>query len=95
MVERHLQTFHHREKKKVRLRVTLVEKCRIESHRAVAGRCRFALCGKLKLTVVVAQLPSFVDWFGWCTWDAFYTDVTAEGVKQGLKRLVKKRARSK
>ncbi|CAD6215103.1 unnamed protein product [Miscanthus lutarioriparius] len=48
VVERHLQTFHHREKKK---------------------------------------LPSFVDWFGWCTWDAFYTDVTAEGVKQGLKSL--------
>uniref|UniRef100_J3LTZ8 galactinol--sucrose galactosyltransferase n=1 Tax=Oryza brachyantha TaxID=4533 RepID=J3LTZ8_ORYBR len=48
VVERHLQTFHHREKKK---------------------------------------LPSFVDWFGWCTWDAFYTDVTAEGVKQGLQSL--------
>ncbi|KAF8646173.1 hypothetical protein HU200_065942 [Digitaria exilis] len=29
----------------------------------------------------------FVDWFGWCTWDAFYTDVTAEGVKQGLQSL--------
>jgi len=37
--------------------------------------------------VVVAQLPSFVDWFGWCTWDAFYTDVTAEAVKQGLQSL--------
>ncbi|KAJ8512999.1 hypothetical protein OPV22_003433 [Ensete ventricosum] len=47
-VEKHLQTFHHREKKK---------------------------------------LPSFVDWFGWCTWDAFYTDVTAEGVDQGLRSL--------
>ncbi|XP_052146500.1 probable galactinol--sucrose galactosyltransferase 2 [Oryza glaberrima] len=48
VVERHLQTFHHREKKK---------------------------------------LPSFLDWFGWCTWDAFYTDVTADGVKQGLQSL--------
>ncbi|URD95044.1 Raffinose synthase or seed imbibition protein Sip1 [Musa troglodytarum] len=48
VVEKHLQTFHHREKKK---------------------------------------LPSFVDWFGWCTWDAFYTDVTAEGVDQGLRSL--------
>ncbi|KAF0910938.1 hypothetical protein E2562_005335 [Oryza meyeriana var. granulata] len=48
VVERHLQTFHHREKKK---------------------------------------LPPFVDWFGWCTWDAFYTDVTAEGVRQGLQSL--------
>nr|CAB3497751.1 unnamed protein product [Digitaria exilis]CAB3504028.1 unnamed protein product [Digitaria exilis] len=48
VVESHMQTFHHRDKKK---------------------------------------LPSFVDWFGWCTWDAFYTDVTAEGVKQGLQSL--------
>uniref|UniRef100_A0A803P6L3 galactinol--sucrose galactosyltransferase n=1 Tax=Cannabis sativa TaxID=3483 RepID=A0A803P6L3_CANSA len=47
-VERHMQTFLHREKKK---------------------------------------LPSFLDWFGWCTWDAFYTDVTAEGVDEGLKSL--------
>ncbi|KAK9154884.1 hypothetical protein Sjap_002364 [Stephania japonica] len=47
-VEKHLKTFHHREKKK---------------------------------------LPSFVDWFGWCTWDAFYADVTAEGVDEGLTSL--------
>ncbi|MED6206779.1 putative galactinol--sucrose galactosyltransferase 2 [Stylosanthes scabra] len=47
-VEKHMQTFCHREKK---------------------------------------RLPSFIDWFGWCTWDAFYTDVTAEGVEQGLKSL--------
>jgi raffinose synthase len=47
-VEKHMQTFVHREKKK---------------------------------------LPSFLDWFGWCTWDAFYTDVTAEGVDEGLKSL--------
>ncbi|XP_027350540.1 probable galactinol--sucrose galactosyltransferase 2 [Abrus precatorius] len=47
-VEKHMQTFLHREKK---------------------------------------RLPSFLDWFGWCTWDAFYTDVTAEGVEEGLKSL--------
>ena len=47
-VEKHMQTFSHREKK---------------------------------------RLPSFVDWFGWCTWDAFYTDVNAEGVEEGLKSL--------
>ncbi|RVW16559.1 putative galactinol--sucrose galactosyltransferase 2 [Vitis vinifera] len=46
-VEKHMQTFLHREKKK---------------------------------------LPSFLDWFGWCTWDAFYTDVTAEGIEEGLQR---------
>ena len=24
-------------------------------------------------------LPEFVDVFGWCTWDAFYSRVSAEG----------------
>ncbi|TVU40062.1 hypothetical protein EJB05_13510 [Eragrostis curvula] len=33
------------------------------------------------------RLPSFVDWFGWCTWDAFYTDVTAGDVTRGLRSL--------
>ncbi|XP_065861871.1 probable galactinol--sucrose galactosyltransferase 1 [Euphorbia lathyris] len=47
-VERHLQTFSHRERKK---------------------------------------MPDMLNWFGWCTWDAFYTDVTAEAVKQGLESL--------
>ncbi|KAH7545458.1 hypothetical protein FEM48_Zijuj01G0096000 [Ziziphus jujuba var. spinosa] len=49
-VEKHLQTFSHRERKK---------------------------------------MPDMVNWFGWCTWDAFYTDVTSEGVKQGLESLEK------
>ncbi|XP_024973609.1 probable galactinol--sucrose galactosyltransferase 2 [Cynara cardunculus var. scolymus] len=49
-VENHMQTFHHREKKKV---------------------------------------PKLLNLFGWCTWDAFYTDVTAEGVEEGLKSLAK------
>ncbi len=29
-------------------------------------------------------LPKFVEWFGWCTWDAFYQDVSHEKVIQGL-----------
>lgn len=29
-------------------------------------------------------LPEFVRGFGWCTWDAFYQDVSAAGVLQGL-----------
>jgi raffinose synthase len=29
-------------------------------------------------------VPAFVDQFGWCTWDAFYRDVTAEHVIRGL-----------
>jgi hypothetical protein len=30
------------------------------------------------------QPPAFVDQFGWCTWDAFYRDVSHERVKEGL-----------
>lgn len=31
------------------------------------------------------RVPAFVDWFGWCTWDAFYQEVSAEKVLDGLK----------
>uniref|UniRef100_A0A0C9S393 galactinol--sucrose galactosyltransferase n=1 Tax=Wollemia nobilis TaxID=56998 RepID=A0A0C9S393_9CONI len=34
------------------------------------------------------KMPGILDWFGWCTWDAFYTDVNPEGIDQGLKSLV-------
>eukprot|EP00897_Mesotaenium_endlicherianum_P005867 jgi/Mesen1/5308/ME000264S04334 len=33
------------------------------------------------------QLPGMLDYFGWCTWDAFYTDVSVPGVHQGLASL--------
>ncbi|KAJ7570247.1 hypothetical protein O6H91_01G111600 [Diphasiastrum complanatum] len=33
------------------------------------------------------KMPGILDWFGWCTWDAFYTDVTSEGVTEGLQSL--------
>ncbi|KAE9614720.1 hypothetical protein Lal_00036092 [Lupinus albus] len=49
-VEKHLQTFSHRERKK---------------------------------------MPDMLDWFGWCTWDAFYTNVTSEGVEQGVRSFEK------
>lgn len=29
-------------------------------------------------------LPPFVDLFGWCTWDAFYKEVSQEKVREGL-----------
>ncbi|XP_075503722.1 putative galactinol--sucrose galactosyltransferase 2 [Primulina tabacum] len=28
--------------------------------------------------------PAHLDWFGWCTWDAFYKDVNPLGIKAGL-----------
>jgi raffinose synthase len=30
------------------------------------------------------SLPDFVDQFGWCTWDAFYQDVSMENIRMGL-----------
>lgn len=35
------------------------------------------------------SLPPFVDVFGWCTWDAFYSQVSAAGVNEGLASLVR------
>lgn len=29
-------------------------------------------------------LPAFIDTFGWCTWDAFYRDVSHDKVREGL-----------
>jgi raffinose synthase len=33
--------------------------------------------------------PPSLDVFGWCTWDAFYSTVSAKGIKEGLKSLLK------
>ncbi|KAE8733489.1 putative galactinol--sucrose galactosyltransferase 1 [Hibiscus syriacus] len=30
------------------------------------------------------KMPDMLNWFGWCTWDAFYTNVTSESLKEGL-----------
>ncbi|GAV70578.1 LOW QUALITY PROTEIN: Raffinose_syn domain-containing protein [Cephalotus follicularis] len=34
------------------------------------------------------QVPGMLDWFGWCTWDAFYQEVNPKGIKDGLKSLL-------
>ncbi|KAL1136129.1 hypothetical protein V6Z11_A12G218400 [Gossypium hirsutum] len=34
------------------------------------------------------KIPAHLDWFGWCTWDAFYTEVNPQGIKEGLQRYV-------
>ncbi|KAK1296074.1 putative galactinol--sucrose galactosyltransferase 2 [Acorus calamus] len=33
------------------------------------------------------RYPGSLDWFGWCTWDAFYHAVNPQGIKEGLKRF--------
>ncbi|KAH6815815.1 seed imbibition 2, partial [Perilla frutescens var. frutescens] len=32
--------------------------------------------------------PTHLDWFGWCTWDAFYKDVSPRGIKEGLESFL-------
>lgn len=35
------------------------------------------------------EIPSNLDWFGWCTWDAFYKAVNPRGIEEGLQSLRK------
>ncbi len=46
--------------------------------RAVMARMK---TGRLRREKAV---PDFADYFGWCTWDAFYREVTAANVREGL-----------
>jgi len=46
--------------------------------RSVCGRLG---TGRLRISKPV---PDFADSFGWCTWDAFYREVSADKVKTGL-----------
>ena len=39
----------------------------------------------LKMSRTRALGPSFANYFGWCTWDSFYTDLSTNRVIQGLK----------
>lgn len=34
------------------------------------------------------QIPANLNWFGWCTWDAFYKAVNPAGIEEGLKRYM-------
>nr|TKW21523.1 hypothetical protein SEVIR_4G124701v2 [Setaria viridis] len=34
------------------------------------------------------EIPANLDWFGWCTWDAFYKAVNPAGIEEGLKRYI-------
>ena len=40
--------------------------------------------GHLKIGRTRALGPSFANYFGWCTWDSFYTDLSSNRVIQGL-----------
>jgi raffinose synthase len=33
------------------------------------------------------RMPASLDGFGWCTWDAFYSTVSARGLSEGLSSL--------
>nr|UAD82042.1 raffinose synthase 2 [Trebouxia lynnae] len=52
---------------------------------AAVGRAA-ALSGGAR-PLVQKQVPKSLDVFGWCTWDAFYWQVSAKGIMDGLKSL--------
>ncbi|KAM0847426.1 hypothetical protein ACQ4PT_055008 [Festuca glaucescens] len=33
------------------------------------------------------EISAYLDWFGWCTWDAFYKAVNPAGIEEGLQSL--------
>jgi Raffinose synthase or seed imbibition protein Sip1 len=53
--------------------------------RGVAAAAALSGAGKPRSDKTV---PPSVDCFGWCTWDAFYSKVSAAGIQKGLKSLV-------
>ncbi|KAK6932894.1 Glycosyl hydrolases 36 [Dillenia turbinata] len=42
---------------------------------------------KESMKILQMHLPGILDLFGWCTWDAFYTEVCPQGIKEGLESL--------
>ena len=42
-----------------------------------------------KNRIVRGPGPSFVDYFGWCTWDSFYTDMSSKRLLNGLDSFTK------
>ncbi|BDA43643.1 probable galactinol-sucrose galactosyltransferase 2 [Coccomyxa sp. Obi] len=51
---------------------------------AVAAAAQLSGGAKPRLS---KQQPDFVGSFGWCTWDAFYSQVSAKGIDEGLQAL--------
>lgn len=45
------------------------------------------LCSYCVVCRAQKQLPKSLDVFGWCTWDAFYWQVSAKGILNGLQSL--------
>lgn len=54
-------------------------------NRAVAAAARLSGTSKPRDE---KHVPAIADLFGWCTWDAFYSRVSAAGVEAGLQSLV-------
>lgn len=54
------------------------------TERGVAAAARISGIGRPRRA---KQEPAFLDVFGWCTWDAFYTDVSPGGIQKGLATL--------
>jgi len=51
------------------------------AERGAEAVARFLNLGRLRRE---KAMPDFADLFGWCTWDAFYKEVSAEKLREGL-----------
>jgi hypothetical protein len=89
-VEKHLQTFCHRERKKVHFSFLQSILWLFKYSFFFFFYYKFFIPNSMLLISLyyMLQMPDMLNWFGWCTWDAFYTDVTSEGVKEGLERYL-------
>ncbi len=55
---------------------------------ALVERAIAAIAERLRSFRIRTQKPTpdWIEWFGWCTWDAFYREVNVEGVLAGLEK---------
>lgn len=68
--------------------------CEVEGVFVAAGEAPFSLIEQAARSVSARlqtgrlrrekALPAFIDQFGWCTWDAFYDEVSHEKIRDGL-----------
>ena len=55
-------------------------------HESAESICKWMGRGRLSAD---KQVPDFIDKFGWCTWDAFYGEVSHDKVRTGLESFAK------
>ena len=62
--------------------------CTAESPRTAVERAMKAMAGICSIPLrKERRIPAMLNYLGWCSWDAFYRDVSAEGLQNKAKEL--------